>query len=658
MRVGQQPWSVTLAANDSYSGGLRQPLSRLGGFVGVERVEMNLFLSGKSVSRHGPGIASLGLQHLSRSQLCLLLSTVGLDHSGDKSQLVERFSKHLLSTLPWDWHVVTLRSGCGLEGPQREYAAVALWGEYVYLVGGGYASLCPEPELLWRYDLIKREWDVVDCPRAPCVRSGHTVCMYEDKLWLFGGYSDSLGQYFGDMVTFDLNTHVWELVEQKGLEMESRAWHSVTVVGTSMLLYGDNGDCDQSKDSPGVVYAFDFKTTTWEEILTSGEPPSADDVQEITVHGNTLWVFCLSSTDSNNSMAIYTLDLTRKAWSLVEARGQIPCGRIGCTATVLDDKWIVHGGFPRVLRHPQNWDIVGDTYEFDFKTREWSVINLRMGNLLPRGGHVALAWHNTVILMGGTTPSGATSEQNTGYGVGSYCTQVEMLWRCPLAPEENACTTKVFNMDHLHGIPDLYDDQDTCDVVLCSRGCQVRAHKVVLAASSKAFRRMFSVEMIENQDGKVDMDTISPIVLASMVQYLYGRLESIPSHIVVDLFRVADLYGIEGLRDECLMRMKGGITVENVAMMVKAADEHSCKELEAGCVDFAASNGRLLEVIKSDAYLDMLRQAPELGQRFTHQAACLAVKNATHPPSQTPDSSSSRDDYRGSFFPSPGGGIP
>lgn len=107
---------------------------------------------------------------------------------------------------------------------------------------------------------------------------------------------------------------------------------------------------------------------------------------------------------------------------------------------------------------------------------------------------------------------------------------------------------------------------------------------------------MFSVEMVENSAGKVEMDSIPPIVLASMVQYMYGRLETIPPQILVDLFRVADVYDIEGLKDECLMRMKGSITVDNVSIMVKAADEHSCKELEDGCVNFAAAQGRLLEV--------------------------------------------------------------
>lgn len=132
---------------------------------------MNVYMCSKSAARHGPGVASLGLQHLSRSQLALLLSTVGLSQSGDKATLVDTLSQHLMNSLPWAWREAKLGSGSGVEGPQREYAAVGLWKEAVYLVGGGYASLCADLELVWRYDLLKGEWRVVDCPRAPCARS-------------------------------------------------------------------------------------------------------------------------------------------------------------------------------------------------------------------------------------------------------------------------------------------------------------------------------------------------------------------------------------------------------------------------------------------------------------------------------------------------------
>ena len=544
-----------------------------------------------------PGFASLGLKHLSRSQLSLLLAALNIDTRGDREVLVERLSQHLLNTLPWEWRVTRLNTPSVSEAPQREYAGIALWHDQIYLVGGGYAALSPEPELMWRYDLLHSEWTLLrDSPRSPCVRSGHSAVVYDNKLWLFGGYSDTLVQYFRDMYTYDFATAVWEPVEQEGIEMESRAWHSVTVVGDTMLLFGDNGDCDQSKENPGSLYGFHFKTRTWSAFTTTGEPPAPDDVQDIAEFEGKLYVLCLNYADSNNTMAMFCLDLAQREWFLIKAKGDVPCGRIGCTATVLGKKWIIHGGFPRVFRQPQSWDIVGDTYEFSFETHQWSVISHPNANLLPRGGHVAVAWRDTLVFMGGTTTSGKPDHSVSYIGTGTYCVEVEMMWKCPLPPDSSTLNARVHNLDMLKGISHLYLDQETCDVVLKSKGTEVLAHKVILAASSRTFHRMFSVEMIENQMGEVMLDAVEPNVLESMTKYMYGCLESIPSDMVVDLFRVADLYDIGGLREECLMHMKETIMVDNVAMLVKAADEHSCPELLEACIDFSSSPDRLLEV--------------------------------------------------------------
>lgn len=81
------------------------------------------------------------------------------------------------------------------------------------------------------------------------------------------------------MYTYDFARSIWEPVEQEGVEMESRAWHSVTVIGDNMLLYGDNGDCEQSKENPGTVFVFNFKTCVWSELITNGDAPAPDDVQ-------------------------------------------------------------------------------------------------------------------------------------------------------------------------------------------------------------------------------------------------------------------------------------------------------------------------------------------------------------------------------------------
>lgn len=548
--------------------------------------------------KNGPGFASLGLKHLSRSQLSLLLAALNVDTRGDREVLVERLSQHLLGTLPWEWRVTRLNSPAAVEAPQREYAGIALWHDQIFLVGGGYAALSPEPELMWRYDLLHSEWTLIrDSPCSPCVRSGHSVVVHDNKLWLFGGYSDTLVQYFRDMYTYDFISGMWESVEQQGIEMESRAWHSVTVVDDTMLLFGDNGDCDQSKENPGSLYGFHFKTRTWSEIATTGEPPAPDDVQDIAEFEGKLYVLCLNYADSNNTMAMFCLDLDRREWFQIKPKGDVPCGRIGCTATVLGKKWIVHGGFPRVFRQPQSWDIVGDTYEFNFENHQWLQIVHPQAQLLPRGGHVAVTWRDTLVFMGGTTTSGKPDHTVSYIGTGTYCIDVEMMWKCPLPPDASAGNTRVYNLDMMKGISNLYMDQETCDVVLKSKGTSILAHKVILAASSRTFHRMFSVEMIENQMGEVILDVVDPSVLEAMTKYMYGCLESIPSEMAVDLFRVADLYDIAGLREECLMHMKEKITVENVATLVKAADEHSCPELLEACTQFSSDPDRLLQVI-------------------------------------------------------------
>lgn len=194
-----------------------------------------------------------------------------------------------------------------------------------------------------------------------------------------------------------------------------------------------------------------------------------------------------------------------------------------------------------------------------------------------------------------------------------------IIWTCS-KESQNYTSNLIINLLNNK----LNRDEKTSDFILKSNGLEVPVHKVVLAASSSIFQKMFSVDMKEEREGEVELHTISPRVLETMVRYMYGKLDFIPSDIVVELFRVADLYDINGLREECLIHMKEKITVENVSMLVRAADEHNCSELLEACIDYAALDKQLLEIFSSPSYLNMLVETPELGQRFTHLATTRA----------------------------------
>ncbi len=65
----------------------------------------------------------------------------------------------------------------------------------------------------------------------------------------------------------------------------------------------------------------------------------------------------------------------------------------------------------------------------------------------------------------------------------------------------DVCVTKGKGTSYLL---QFYKDERFCDIALCVEGCRFTAHRIVLAASSLYFERMFSNGMAEAQAPEVD----------------------------------------------------------------------------------------------------------------------------------------------------------
>lgn len=95
------------------------------------------------------------------------------------------------------------------------------------------------------------------------------------------------------------------------------------------------------------------------------------------------------STD-DSFMEIFQLDLNTYTWTRLDATGQVPPGRYGCSATVTTDgrAWIIHGGISRNYGCP----IFADTFSFDFETSTWTELECEeRDGCIPRTGHVGAA---------------------------------------------------------------------------------------------------------------------------------------------------------------------------------------------------------------------------------------------------------------------------
>lgn len=100
------------------------------------------------------------------------------------------------------------------------------------------------------------------------------------------------------------------------------------------------------------------------------------------------------------------------------------------------------------------------------------------------------------------------------------------------------------NMDVSVCFRPFFNNPAHSDLVLRCGGQEFYAHRLVLAAQSKTFDRMLQTQMREGASGEVDIDSMQPHVLASLLKYIYGCHEGITPATVVDLFRAADHYQV------------------------------------------------------------------------------------------------------------------
>eukprot|EP01083_Nonionella_stella_P040974 111103_1 len=99
------------------------------------------------------------------------------------------------------------------------------------------------------------------------------------------------------------------------------------------------------------------------------------------------------------------------------------------------------------------------------------------------------------------------------------------------------------------------------DVTLQGEGFEKRVHKCVLCARSPVFRAMFSQDMRESRDNRVEILDIEEEVMDGMLAYMYG--DNAPSPAVArKLLLVADRYQIPGLVDLCQFVLANSLSVE------------------------------------------------------------------------------------------------
>ena len=125
----------------------------------------------------------------------------------------------------------------------------------------------------------------------------------------------------------------------------------------------------------------------------------------------------------------------------------------------------------------------------------------------------------------------------------------------------------------------FYQDENLCDMVLLVEGCRFPCHRLVLAASSVYFERMFSNGMTEANATEVTLNDTPSSAVRQLIEFAYTSKLSLSRDTVLDIFESADMLQFLKAMKFCETFLQDQITFRNCLHFMLYADAFSCDGL-------------------------------------------------------------------------------
>ncbi|XP_047248185.1 kelch-like protein 12 [Girardinichthys multiradiatus] len=125
-----------------------------------------------------------------------------------------------------------------------------------------------------------------------------------------------------------------------------------------------------------------------------------------------------------------------------------------------------------------------------------------------------------------------------------------------------------------HGLKQLLDAQQLCDVTLLVEGKKFMCHRVLLAAVSPYFRAMFTSPLVESRLSEIRLEEVTPSVMETVIQFVYTGEAGLSLETAEDLFVAANRLQVMPLQDLCSRFLFEHLSVENCLGMYSLARSH------------------------------------------------------------------------------------
>ncbi|AED90740.1 putative galactose oxidase/kelch, beta-propeller, kelch-type beta propeller [Arabidopsis thaliana] len=170
--------------------------------------------------------------------------------------------------------------------------------------------------------------------------SDHRMIKWGNKLLLIGGHSKKSSDNM--LVRFiDLETHSCGVIDVFGNVPASRGGHSITLVGSRVLVFGGE---DKNRRLLNDLHVLHLETMTWDVVETKQTRPVPRFDHTAATHSDRYLLIFGGCSHSIFYSDLHILDLQTMEWSQPHVQGDVVTPRAGHAGITIDENWYIVGG--------------------------------------------------------------------------------------------------------------------------------------------------------------------------------------------------------------------------------------------------------------------------------------------------------------------------
>jgi len=231
---------------------------------------------------------------------------------------------------------------------------------------------------VWEWSFRSSSWKKLDTTgEVPAPRWGHSAVIYQDELWVYGGFTSS---WNSELYCLNLGTLVWRRINAEGAPF-GRHFHSANVYQDKMYIFGG-----LDTKNLGDLHSFHFATGQWEKVEQKNRISKRRGHQTIVfdhyliVHGGR------DNKAPSNDLNFFNFETYQ--WETIKVDSTAPTPRYYHALCFWQNAMIVFGGLgvhrddPALKTNGKlKYSNLNDLYYYSFKGNVFTDINSINGRL-------------------------------------------------------------------------------------------------------------------------------------------------------------------------------------------------------------------------------------------------------------------------------------